>query len=747
MLKRLLTAGFLSILAIGIAAPFIQADSYGQQIRDALQRGLNRKVNIGAVHFNLFTGPGFTIENVVIFDHPSMGLEPFAHMRGLEARVRLSSLLTGRLDFSMLRFVSPSVNLAKPETGSWNVVRMFQDAQPGQFVPEIQVTDGRFFLKTGNNKSAFYIANADVTVSPASDALYLRFSGEPARSDRASHMSALFTANGYLKGGNLNLDLELEKSPVNELGGLIRGNRLQYHGSIASRAKLSGPLSKLNVSGSFNLSDVHRWDLMTEHNRSWTVDYKGLVDAASERIDLATVNSPNRLSILVSDWIKDPQWSVDLAVNELSASTLVGIARDLGAPMPPGITVDGRVAGAVGFHSRTGLQGQLNVTEGSVRLQDGPHLKLAEASLRMTGNLFELDRTALVGEEDQGAQLEGKYDTATRILNATVSGHGLRLLSRAAVPLVSRFEGGRWSAALRYRQDDAQPGVWTGSFDVRDTTTRVPGVAEPLRLVTARLEIDGEVLNVRQMRASAGSIEIYGSYSYNPALQRPHRFDLTTPKAGLADIEALFAPALRRDEGFFARTLRLRRASVPDWLAHRKAEGRIRIGSLEAGGILMRAVRARVVWEGNAVQLGSLEGRFERGSFSGTGTVNLSKSEPQYTLQGNIDDLAWKGGTVDLEGSLRTLGSGIDLLRNLHSDGKFLARGLVISPEQTVRSADGAFDLSVTRTGPRYKLSDVRVSLGAERYTGDGTTLADGRLRMELASANRDVHFNLDIEH
>ena len=73
-------------------APFIQADRYGQQIREALQRELNRKVEIGQVHFNLFTGPGFTVENVVIYDDPSAGIEPFAHMLELEARVGLSSL-------------------------------------------------------------------------------------------------------------------------------------------------------------------------------------------------------------------------------------------------------------------------------------------------------------------------------------------------------------------------------------------------------------------------------------------------------------------------------------------------------------------------------------------------------------------------------------------------------------------------------------------------------------------------------
>jgi len=744
LIKRFILAGVVLFIALGVGAPFVEADRYGQQIRDALQRNLNRKVEIGEVHFNLFTGPGFTVDEVVIYDHASAGIEPFAHMLQLEARVSLSSLWTRRLDFSMLRFVSPSVNVVKPESGPWNVLKLVQDARTGGSVPEIQVTDGRIYLKTGNTKSAFYIANANVTVTPRRDSLYIQFEGEPARTDRSARTAGLFRAQGTLSGGNLDLDLELEKSPVDELGGLIRGQRLEYHGSVASRAKLKGPLSKLLVSGSFNLSDVHRWDLMSEHNRSWTVNYRGAVDTVEQTIDLATVNSSNKLRVVVSELMREPRWAVDMSVTELSAATLAGIARDMGAPMPAGVTIDGKVVGMVGFSSQAGLQGQLSIREGSVQLQDGPSLKVAEASVLIAGETIQLNPAALVGEEGQGARLEGEYNASTRALDATISGNGLRLLSRAAPALVSRFQGGKWTAALHYHQDDSAPGVWTGSFEVRDTTTRVPGVGEPVRIGSARLEVDGALLRVRQMRAAIGAVEVYGSYAYDPDATRPHQFDFTVPKAAMEDIEGLLAPALRRDEGFFARSLRLRRASVPNWLQHRKAEGLIRIGALTSGDITMHGVRSRVVWEGGTVQLMALQGRLDEGFFKGAGTLDITKSEPQYKFRGSVQNMLWKNGKVDLVGSVETLGSGLDLLLNLRGEGTFQARGIVLSPEQTVRTARGVFGLSITRSGPQFKLSEVQASLGSERFTGDGSTLANGSLQMELASANRTVRVNVE---
>ena len=41
----------------------------------------------------------------------------------------------------------------------------------------------------------------------------------------------------------------------------------------------------------------------------------------------------------------------------------------------------GMVMGRIGFASLSGLQGELAVSDGTVQLQDGPQLKLAEAPL------------------------------------------------------------------------------------------------------------------------------------------------------------------------------------------------------------------------------------------------------------------------------------------------------------------------------------------------------------------------------
>jgi len=127
-LRRASLSTLALILAIGLLAPFQKADRYRPKIQAALEAALNRHVEIGSVRLNLFTGPGFTLKDVLIDDDPSAGIEPFAHVESLEARVKLTSLLRGRLAFSNLRLVEPSVNLFKTDAGPWNIAPLLNQA-------------------------------------------------------------------------------------------------------------------------------------------------------------------------------------------------------------------------------------------------------------------------------------------------------------------------------------------------------------------------------------------------------------------------------------------------------------------------------------------------------------------------------------------------------------------------------------------------------------------------------------------
>src|SRR5579885_1260432 len=112
-MKRAILILLALILIAGFGAPYLDADFMRPRIERALERGLGRKVEVGKVYFNLFTGPGFAVEDVTIYEDPRAGIEPFAYVGLLEARVRLTGLLSHRLEFSSLRLGDASINLVK----------------------------------------------------------------------------------------------------------------------------------------------------------------------------------------------------------------------------------------------------------------------------------------------------------------------------------------------------------------------------------------------------------------------------------------------------------------------------------------------------------------------------------------------------------------------------------------------------------------------------------------------------------
>src|SRR5437763_910755 len=120
--RPLLRVAFLIVfllLVVGFIAPLIDAAQYRGRIRDALEASLARKVDFREVHFALFSGLGFSLEAVTIYEDPRHGIEPFAYIPTLQARLRIDKLLLGHIQFSSLRLVEPSLNVVKQNDGTW----------------------------------------------------------------------------------------------------------------------------------------------------------------------------------------------------------------------------------------------------------------------------------------------------------------------------------------------------------------------------------------------------------------------------------------------------------------------------------------------------------------------------------------------------------------------------------------------------------------------------------------------------
>jgi hypothetical protein len=762
-MRRALLVVVLIVVAAGITAPLLNASRFRGQIQSALETALNRRVSIGKVRFTLFTGPGFSVEDVLIDEAPGMGIEPFAHVETLQARIRLSSLWSGKLMFSNLKLSEPSVNFVKSESGPWNIQPLLNRARlvnpdPRAPVPEIQIRDGRLNFKFGNTKSVFYINNADLDVySNDRGGLIVRFEGEPARTDHAAQGLGHLVARGALQSqpgsdDQLSMSVQLERTSIPELARLFGVQDIGVRGSVASNVKLDGPLSKLNISGDLRIEDIHRWDLMPAKGEGWNLNYTGFWDVPAQKLDIETRSPAQQVSpvngkFVASDYLTAPQWEASLSLKDLPAADLLETARHMGAPFPAGGTLDGKVNGELGYSRAEGFGGELVLDNASFKFPQGGAIEFATAPVEIKNNAVKLGPAEVKFEGEESARLGAQYafdsrkfhvDLETKILGiAQTKALVARMLGAGDVTLLDRCPQGNWRGTLAFEQAAEGPGAWTGDFELLNAQMEIPGFAAPLKLASAAVLMQPEQVVLSHIRGHAAAMAFEGDYRYSPGANRPDRMRLFLPEVQLADLERFLLPALTRQQGFLARALRLEAGRTPDWLTARSVDGFVQIKNVKAGDGALGSVRTRLVWTGSNVELAGLESKLDGMVGSGRLVVNLAGASPRYKLTGRLNGVDYHGGTLDLDGILETSGIGTALALNAKSDGSFSGANIVIAADTEVDEMNGDYRVEPSASGPRLTLSRLQIVQGVETLHGQGASQADGHLVLELTTSGR----------
>ena len=753
-MKRAIVLLLALILVAGLGAPYVDADFMRPRIERALERGLARKVEVGKVYFNLFTGPGFAVEDVTIYEDPRAGIEPFAYVGLLEARVRLTGLLAHRLEFSSLRLDEASINLVKTGEGPWNFQFLLSSAPAAEgAMPAIRMRGGRVNFKFGDTKSVFYFSDADFDVTPEENgSVELRFSGAPSRTDRAAQNFGHFFVRGQWdrKGGRQALDMrvELERSPVEEVARLLDQRAFNVHGVVAFQARLAGPPSELGVEGEIQLSEVRRADLLSGRGVALSAPVKGTLDLRGERLELSlagAADSPVALKFRSWDFLSRPQWDAEASLEKLPLASLLTAARQMGAALPEKLRAEGTASGAVRYSEAEGVSGRVEIRNAALALTDAPgagRLLAESASLAISSGAVSLESTPVQIGENESAGIEGGFSPSAgldlRIATRGLSAADLGSFGLPSIPLLEQTPQGSWRGFVRYRWMPGSAGEWSGEYELQNARITVPGLADPLRIQSALVVLNGPRLAVSRLRARAGDIAFTGEYRWDPGAIRPHKFKLDIPAAAAEEIERLLAPALIRERGFLARTLRLGSAPLPEWLESRRADGAISIEDLAVAGTHVSIRNARLLCDGAQARLARLAGQIGGARLNGEVTIDLSGRAPRYRFAGKLEGLAYKGGEMDLEGSLEAGGAGADLLRSAQGEGHFKATSIAFSPGTEFRKVSGCLQLL---GGLRWKISDLEVVQGSETLSGSGAAQPDGSVVLELSDRGRQIRY------
>ena len=141
------------------------------------------------------------------------------------------------------------------------------------------------------------------------------------------------------------------------------------------------------------------------------------------------------------------------------------------------------------------------------------------------------------------------------------------------------------------------------------------------------------------------------------------------------------------------------------------------------------------------MKVSGIQGKFAEAALTGEVRVDLAGRAPSYRFEGKLEDLAYKGGKLDFNGKATAEGSGPGMLASVKAEGTLRGRSIAFSPDAEFRRVFGRFEVGMTPTGPRWKLSGLELTQGSDSYSGGGATQADGRLVLDLSSGGRQVRY------
>ena len=459
----------------------------------------------------------------------------------------------------------------------------------------------------------------------------------------------------------LTMGVHLERTAISEIVQLFNARDVGVHGFTIAEAQLDGPLDQIDITGSLNINDMHRWDLMPPHGEGWTLHYQGVLDLHAHRLDLETLANegqpqPVSIQLGIEDYLANAHWSAGIKFHDLPAASLVETARHMGAPLAAGVQVDGKINGQIGYSNRGGLAGELTLESASVKFPQSASAAFDSARLAFTNNNVTLDPVSVQLDNDQSAEIQGQYAfdnshtsfkiTTPQLTIAEVEGGAGRLLEAPPIPLIEQLRQGTWKGWIAFDRKDDAPGVWSGEYDLQNGLMEIPGLASGVRFATASVEMKQNRIQISRMRARVGSVRLEGDYRFDAEADQPNRLRLRIPELKLAELERLMLPTLRRDESFLARTFR-RSSPLPKWLEGRSLDASIQIGSVLNGDARLGQFQAHLTWLGPKITLSDAELGLDPMRAAGDVTVSLTRALPTYRLSGSIENLGlsrWAAG-------------------------------------------------------------------------------------------------------
>ena len=753
-IRKVIWITALTLLAAWAAPRVVRVNFWQREVAAALSGALHRPVRVGDIHLRVLGGLGVEVANVAVDEDPAFGVEPFARAESVEARVALSSLWHGRVEFSSINLISPSFNVVRNAAGHWNLESLasesfvsgnhdpaaVEDEAATWVLPRVRVESGRINFKSGDRKKAYRIEALQLELMPqASPRQPWRFQleGMPARTDLPFQPTSVFQASGEFgpvisglpkdAGIPLHLDWSAENAMLAELLTIVTGKEMGVHGVFSLHGHAAGTTSLFRISADGKIDDLHRWDLLpAPEAASMRAELAGIVDLSTEALELTSLRIPlgSGSAILrgrVEDIFNHPQPKLEAELRQVPLSSLAAMVPQFTARIAPGLLAEGSLQGSIRSEGLSGaMVGTVEVSPGFVQLSESsPRLRFSSFPVVLDGTKGRLGPVRAEPGQGGPAQVSVQWDAAKHSSEWQLRGE--RISISAALHLASDFGLGSNVAKLpkgnlALRLDIAtNPGELprlAGWAQISSAVVEPRWLSQPLRIASARLQFQRNQWKIQPLSAELGPVGLEGSiaikfpvgrapagasHAASPAVE----FELEAPRIDIAELAALFAPpppeesffGFGKDEAPAATPLDAQLGSILESL---QVRGILRADSLRYRGIALEDVKASVYLHDRQMEIPDFSAQHAGGTEQGTAALYFAQGPFTFTLDSRYANLDIERLTESSEQWRGAVSGNLSGVLHLASSGRTL--------EELVSQMNGSGEAN----GARVILRDAR---------------------------------------
>jgi hypothetical protein len=707
--RRAVTAAVVILLGLFLVRPGVSRLKV--RIANSISRAVARPVDIGSVHLRFLPQPGFDLENLVIYEDAAFGVEPMLRAREVTAVVRLRSLLRGRLDIARLELTEPSLNLVRRADGRWNLEDLLErtertplaptaksksEARPG--FPYIEASSGRINFKSGQEKKAYALLNADFALWQESENTWgARLKAEPLRTDMSLSDTGLLRMDGTwqraasLRETPLQFSLEWDRAQLGQLTKLLTGNDKGWRGGVRIDATLSGMPAAMRVALDASIQDFHRYDIPSSEGLRLMAHCDGKYSSVEAVMHEILCRAPvgEGLITMRGDAGLPGVHKVDLALNMdgVPVSSVAELARRAKKNLPADLMSTGNVQGnfAVkedGASAGPEFQGRGEITD--LRLQSANNnVEFAAVSIPFV--LGSGGASAHVPARGRSARrldpevlpppdaLHVEYGPFPLTLGRPVPAQARGWVARAGYGMLVRGEGevsrtlrlaallglpaikasvegvaqmelqvaGSWAGNISGASSGfALPEV-TGTLQLRNVHARVRGVNGPIEISTAELRLLSDEARVEKLSARAADATWTGTLALPRGCGTPGaclvRFNLNTEEVGLAQLSKWLGSE-PNERSWYQRLTSAEPA--PTFLEKVRASGKLNANRLRIRDVVASRVSAELDLDRGKLKIAELRADVLGGKHSGDWQADFTVSSPVYRGSGTFTGIS-----------------------------------------------------------------------------------------------------------